>query len=491
MIDPPNHRMKRRLDFVRLFSIPLLAGIAAVFVISYVASFNAVTVFDGVQSRSVRTQEKKVEGVLRDAGIMLRGEDIVQPSLDAEIRHQEFITVTRARMVRVSVAGQQLQMVRTQRENARDLLEDIGYPLGTFDALRVNGEFIDRLPDKPAKDLPSSSSAAQRPLSKDVPIADVEVLRAVPVFVQEGDQPAIEIQTIAQTVGEALLQAGKVMYMADRVEPSLGTHLVSGMTIRIVRAKSVTIWMDGTPLQTRSHARTVAELLSSMRIMLLENDYAQPGLNEPIREGSEVRVVRVTRELQIRQEPIDFETYWQPNSELELDVETLSQEGAPGVRELQDHVVFEDGREVSRNQVVDRVVREVQNRIYDYGTKIVVRELATPSGPLQYWRKMRAFATSYSASTSGVSRSASYYGIARCGQAMRRGIVAVDPRVIPLGTMVYVEGYGIGFACDTGSAVIGKRIDLGYGDNDLEHWYRSVDVYILTPVPLNPRYRLN
>jgi len=57
--------------------------------------------------------------------------------------------------------------------------------------------------------------------------------------------------------------------------------------------------------------------------------------------------------------------------------------------------------------------------------------------------------------------------------------------------MVYVEGYGIGFACDTGSAVIGKRIDLGYGHNDLEHWYRSVDVYILTPVPLNPRYRLN
>jgi 3D (Asp-Asp-Asp) domain-containing protein len=140
--------------------------------------------------------------------------------------------------------------------------------------------------------------------------------------------------------------------------------------------------------------------------------------------------------------------------------------------------------------VVDLVVEPAKHRIYNYGTQIVVRDLPTPSGNLQYWRKIRALATSYSASTSGVSRSVSWYGKARCGETMRRGIVAVDPRVIPLGTMIYVEGYGVGLACDTGSAVIGKRIDLGYGDNDLEHWYRYVDVYVLTPVPLNPRYRL-
>ena len=45
-------------------------------------------------------------------------------------------------------------------------------------------------------------------------------------------------------------------------------------------------------------------------------------------DGSEVRVVRVTRELQIRREPIDFQTYWQPNNDLELDNEVLAQEGA-------------------------------------------------------------------------------------------------------------------------------------------------------------------
>lgn len=66
---------------------------------------------------------------------------------------------------------------------------------------------------------------------------------------------------------------------------------------------------------------------------------------------------------------------------------------------------------------------------------------------------------------------------------MRTGIVAVDPDLIPLKTNVYIDGYGVGLACDTGGAIRGKRIDLGYGDDDLQLWYRYVDLYILTPVP--------
>lgn len=74
---------------------------------------------------------------------------------------------------------------------------------------------------------------------------------------------------------------------------------------------------------------------------------------------------------------------------------------------------------------------------------------------------------------------------------MRGGVVAVDPRLISLRTNVYVEGYGVGSACDTGSAIIGKRIDLGYDDGNLQLWYRWVDVYLLTPVPDDIRYNLD
>lgn len=67
------------------------------------------------------------------------------------------------------------------------------------------------------------------------------------------------------------------------------------------------------------------------------------------------------------------------------------------------------------------------------------------------------------------------------GLRMQRGIVAVDPRIIPLKTRVYVSGYGYGYAADTGSAIIGNRIDLGV-NNAVEEkaWmHRPVTVYIL------------
>lgn len=61
------------------------------------------------------------------------------------------------------------------------------------------------------------------------------------------------------------------------------------------------------------------------------------------------------------------------------------------------------------------------------------------------------------------------------------GIVAVDPRVIPLGSIIFVEGYGFGYAADTGSAIKGNRIDLCM--NSVSQCYqfgrRTVKVHIL------------
>ena len=64
-------------------------------------------------------------------------------------------------------------------------------------------------------------------------------------------------------------------------------------------------------------------------------------------------------------------------------------------------------------------------------------------------------ATSYSASTAGTPKTAPYYGRTALGWPMRFGIVAVDPTVVKLGSRVYVPGYGIGDAGDTGSAIKG------------------------------------
>ena len=53
-------------------------------------------------------------------------------------------------------------------------------------------------------------------------------------------------------------------------------------------------------------------------------------------------------------------------------------------------------------------------------------------------------------------------GTTATGLPVGHGIVAVDPNVIPLGTRMYVPGYGEAVAADTGPAITGVRIDLWF-----------------------------
>jgi len=203
-----------------------------------------------------------------------------------------------------------------------------------------------------------------------------------------------------------------------------------------------------------------------------------------------VRVVRVSETFRIEQEPVPYEIQWLPSAEMEIDTRELTQSGENGVLQKRIRVRYEDGREVqpSVGRFGHHPPAQDQGALLRH--KIVVRTLDTPQGPVEYWRKIRMLATAYTASTAGTPISAPYYGKTRLGWVMRFGIVAVDPSVIQLRSRVYVHNYGIGDAGDTGGAIKGKRIDMGYDDGDpiVWTWYRWTDVYLLTPVPGNVNY---
>jgi len=472
---------------VRWLAIPIILGVFSLLTVGYLNTFTPATIVDGDRVINLRTHQTTVEGVLREVGVELLPEDIVLPARTAPLNRNDTIVIQRAKLVRLSVDDEEPRWIRTQRTRGTEVLADLGYAVSVNDMILVNGGFDDVLPAAPR---PRPALAPAAAAWANLPDAHIQLRRAVPLTIQEvGGQP-IAIKTSARTVGEALLQAGFMVYLADKVVPGLEAPVRPDMQVTIERAKPVTIWVDGRQVRTRTLHDTVADVLAEMNIVLLEQDYTRPALNEPIAAHAEIRVVRIKREIQINQEYIPFETLWEPDPELELDAQVLAQDGARGVRERRSLVTFEDGLEVKRELVADFVARPPQPRVYKYGTKVVIRTLDTPQGPVQYWRKIRMLATSYSASTSGVSRDKSWYGRTRCGQNMRFGIVAVDPRIVSLGSNVYVPGYGVGNACDTGGAITGKRIDLGYDDDNLKLWYRWVDVYLLTPVPNQIRYRL-
>ena len=458
-------------------AIPIILGILSLLTAGYFSTLTPAQIVDGERIVPVSTHQTTVGAALREAGILLLPEDVVTPGLESGLNRNDAIIIKRAITARVVLENQEPRLVRTQSRSARQVLTKLGINVGNFDLVTVDGNFGEALPDQ----APARTASV---------IPEIRYRQAVTLKINDQGQN-LTLQTTGNTVGEALMQAGRTPYLADRITPPVGAPIENGMAVTVVRAKPVNVVVDGRRLRTRTHSATVGDVLTELNVVLYDQDFARPALGTPIADEMEIRVVRVKRELVIVQDTIPFDTRYQPDGNLELDNTIVGQEGAPGIREKRTLLTLEDGAEVKRELVADFIAREVQPRIYKYGTKIVIRNLDTPNGPVQYWRTIRMWATSYSASTAGTSRTARNYGIVRCGIPMRFGIVAVDPNVIPLRTYVYVPGYGEGYACDTGGAIQNKRIDLGYDDDNLKLWRGWVTVYQLAPPPAKIQYNLD
>ena len=474
------HPLQRWLSrgFLSVFTIVILLGIMAA---GYYATLAPVTIIVDGQARTVKTNQRTVENILREAGVKIEPGDIVGPALTTALADdQSTIIVQHPRSVTVQADWQTLEF-RSQTSVLPDMLAEAGIDLREFDRVIVNGQIVDRAQHQ--------SFAIPRDPRDRSPI-DVSVLRAVPVTLELSQGSEHKIQTPARTVGEALNEAGVQLYLADRITPTLASPIESGMIITVEQSVPINIDVDGRTIRTRTLRNQVGEVLNDLGVALVGQDYTQPASDAPVQQDSIVKVIRVHEEILVEQEAIPYETVKIPDPAMELDTSIVT-EGESGIQQKRTVIRYEDGQEVARNTDPDFVVlKSPVNKEQRYGTNIVIRTLDTPEGPIEYWRKVRAYATSYSAATAGTPKTAKWYGITATGLPMRKGIVAVDPKVISLGTKLYVAGYGVGLAADTGGGVRGKWVDLGYDDDNLQGWWWWVDAYLLTPVPGNINYEL-
>jgi 3D (Asp-Asp-Asp) domain-containing protein len=209
-----------------------------------------------------------------------------------------------------------------------------------------------------------------------------------------------------------------------------------------------------------------------------------------LKAGDVLRVIRVREETITEDEEVPFQTVYQPSDELDLDTKSVLTTGAPGIKRRSTRIRYEDGVEVGREVAGEWMEREVVNQVIGYGTRITTHVIETPEGPREYWRVVKMRVTAYTAASSGKAPDHPAYGITASGLPAGTGIVAVDPNVVPFRSEVYVPGYGIGFAGDTGGGVKGRWIDLGYDEDELQAWNGYVDVYYLTPLPAEINYLL-
>lgn len=192
-----------------------------------------------------------------------------------------------------------------------------------------------------------------------------------------------------------------------------------------------------------------------------------PGAAVEIAEGAVVDVVHVTTQQTQRAEAIPFSTRQVDDADLDLGTTKVDQDGAPGVRTITTESVFEDGVLKSQHVVDDVVTQLPQDRVVRVGS----RPLPLPADG------------SYRVTQQFLSHNVTSYcltGTTATDTQAGPGSIAVDPTVIRLGSHLYVDGYGFGYAVDTGGGIHGDDIDLWKTCDAAIQWGRETRmIYVL------------
>jgi 3D (Asp-Asp-Asp) domain-containing protein len=192
------------------------------------------------------------------------------------------------------------------------------------------------------------------------------------------------------------------------------------------------------------------------------------GITQPIKTQSLFEEKFATDEAKIK-----FEKEFKDDPEVEAGIESVVQEGKDGKKITTTKITFYNGEEFDKD-VVDVRTEKPVSEIISRGTKIVWKTMQTPEGEIRYWKKMRVYAVHYDSRCPGCNEWTAI------GMRAGKGVIAVDPSVIKLRSNVYVPGYGKAVAGDTGGAIKGNIIDLGFEDARTAGWSaRYVDIYLL------------
>ncbi len=278
------------------------------------------------------------------------------------------------------------------------------------------------------------------------------------------------VTTLYKNPAAVLAKAGIALGEQDEYRLSTA-ELVSGATIYVYRAVPVTIIYQNQTETIMTAKPTVAEVADSRGIPH-DNVRLKPGPEEMVTANMAITAVTITEQQVEQQEPDPYPIVRRPDPQMELGTEEIEAWGQNGVKMVTRLLHLEDGIQTMATVIAERTTVPAAPQIVRVGTRDTVE---TSRGDMRFKRIEYMEATAYTPSDG------SWHGITASGIPARQGIVAVDPRVIPLGSRLYVTGYGLALAADTGSDIVGNRIDLCV-ESSREAWNygrQPVKVYIL------------
>lgn len=311
-----------------------------------------------------------------------------------------------------------------------------------------------------------------------------------------GIDNSYNVRTRQGSAGEVIEENNIQVGLYDKLNVEHEDTLDSGDEIIIKRGVQISVNVDGEIITSAATNATVEEALLENGYFLGELDYTVPSADSTVTDGMEISVIRVASENVSRDEEIPFEIIYKNDSSLYEGETKVVSEGKKGLVRITENVVCENGEKVSSAEISRETITEKVDRVIARGTKKKVARTSKSSSstvssnakkasePVQssakgfsYSKKLSMTATAYSAFNKSGS-----YGKTASGMRAGFGVAAVDPRVIPLGTKLYIDGYGYAVAADTGGAIKGNKIDLCFEKSNSElmaFGRKTMTVYVL------------
>ncbi|EAE7356357.1 DUF348 domain-containing protein [Listeria monocytogenes] len=269
----------------------------------------------------------------------------------------------------------------------------------------------------------------------------------------------------------------------DVLNVALDTKLKNGLEVNINRAIQLSL-QNGAKKDTVWTTKTkVSDLLAEKNIKLDQDDRVSPAKDSNLKEKMTVEVTYVNSKAEKKNEQVKFETVYKEDDSLNKGVEKVVQEGKNGKKVVEYKVTFENGKEKKRDVIKENVTSNKTDKVVVRGTKEKV--VATPVSNVSTSSATSSSSSSASSTPSGGKtykmESTAYSGGGTTAYGINLSanpglkVIAVDPRIIPLGSKVWVEGYGEAIAGDTGGAIKGNIVDVYYpNESQCYSWGRRM-----------------